>query len=84
MPPCFFIMVTKRVYSRNCIPSSDTQPIQYHPEMLETINLPLFIPFEHALAILEARQIFRHPYKYQYMYLQIVQQLGIPGKLIPV
>lgn len=75
-------MATKRLYSRYCALSPGMQPVEYSPEMLETIHLPLCISFEHTLTILEARQILRHPYKYRDMYKEFVRSLGILGNCI--
>lgn len=73
----FFIMATKRLYSRICLPSPGMQPVTFRPQMLEMIHLPLWLPYKQSIVMLEARQIFRHSSKYQYEYQDIMESLKI-------
>lgn len=47
--------------------------------MLEVIDLPLWLPYEHALTMLEIRQILRHSREYACDYQSIAESLGILG-----
>ncbi|XP_057375008.1 uncharacterized protein LOC130695965 [Daphnia carinata] len=73
----FFIMATKRLYSRICLPSPGMQPVKFRTEMLDMIHLPLWLPYKQSIVMLEARQIFRHSSKYQYEYQDIMQSMKI-------
>ena len=75
----FFIMATRRLYSRNCLPYPGMQPVKFCPKILEMIDLPLWLPYEHALTMLETRQILRHSREYAFDYQRIVESLGILG-----
>lgn len=80
MKDSFFIFATKRLYSR--FDSSLTlKPVVFRPEMLEVIVLPLWLPHDVSLVMLETRQVFRHPHSYQRERQQIIESLDIRGKL---
>jgi hypothetical protein len=76
----FFVMATKRLYSRNNLPSPGMQPIKFSPQMIEMIDLPLWLPYEHVLTMLEIRQILRHSREYACDFQRVVDSFGILGK----
>ncbi|EFX86731.1 hypothetical protein DAPPUDRAFT_307865 [Daphnia pulex] len=73
----FFVMATKRLYSRNSLPSPGMQPIKFSPQMIEMIDLPLWLPYEHVVTMLEIRQILRHSREYACDFQRIVDSFGI-------
>jgi hypothetical protein len=75
----FFIMATRRLYSRHSLPSPGIKPLKFCPKMLEVIDLPLWLPYEYALTMLEIRQILRHSREYACDYQSIAESLGILG-----
>lgn len=77
---CFFIMATRRVYSRLCGLSVDVRIIgEYQPDMFETIHIPLGVPHQYVLTMLEVRQIFGNPHRYAKEYSSITRALGVAG-----
>lgn len=78
----FFIIATQRIYNRLIRPYPGMQSVSFAPEMLESINLPLGLSFEHTLTMLEARQIFRCSHKYEEEFQEIIQHLDIPGNCL--
>lgn len=79
----FFLMATRRLYSRSSSSSipGNVRHVEFHPKLTESILLPLWVNFDHSLTMLEARQILSDPRKYKKECAELVQALGIPGKL---
>ena len=76
----FFIMATKRLYNRFHSLSPKMHPVCFSPEMLKMVHIPLWVPFEYALTMLETRQILRLPQKYQTEFQEITESLEISGR----
>lgn len=72
-------MATKRLFSRADEFTVGMQPVARSAELFDSITLPLRLPFEHALAMLEVRQILRQPGKHQDQLKEIIKALGISG-----
>lgn len=73
----FFIMATRRLFSRFTPLSPNVQPVEFDMEMLESVHLPFAVPFQQAFTMLEARQILRNPHKYGQEHAYLAKALGI-------
>ncbi len=78
----FFIMATKRLYSHPCHPSPGMKAARFTSEMLEMIDIPLWVPIEQAQVMLETRQILRFPHKYVSEFREIANLLEISGMCV--
>lgn len=75
-------MATKRLYSHPCHPSPGMKAARFHSEMLEMIDIPLWVPIEQAQVMLETRQILRFPHKYVSEFREIANVLEISGMCV--
>jgi hypothetical protein len=74
-----FVMATKRLYSRLSHLTLNMRPVLFNREMIEAIELPLWLSYEQVLTLLEVRQILTYPGKNQIEFQLIVRSLESSG-----
>lgn len=79
---CLFIMATTRLYRRLRKFKPNMYPVEFNPEMVETIELPIWLLDEQALTMLEVRQVLASPDEHQKEFQLIVRSLGSSGEFI--
>lgn len=78
----FFIMATKRLYCKHglyrCL--SFIEPVDNLRVQYSTIHLPMSLPYQQVLTILETRQILADPQNFYSQSYIIAHALGLPSK----